>query len=164
MNYIGAFFAVIASILSIIAYRREPAIFFDGWKYGFKLLIKIFPILVLAFGISGLVQALVPKELIAGWLGKESGWKGIFLGCVAGALIPGGPYTSFPIVAALYQAGAGIGTLVAFITSWSLWALARLPIEAALISPKFMLVRFVCTAIFPPIAGGLAHIFFSKYF
>jgi len=164
MNYIGAFFAVIASILSIIAYRREPSLFFEGWKSGLVLLVKIFPIMILAFGISGLVQALVPKESIATWLGKESGWRGIFLGCVAGAVTPGGPYTSFPIVAALYQAGAGIGTLVAFMTSWSLWALARLPIEAALISPKFMIVRFVCTLIFPPIAGGIAYIFFSKYF
>jgi uncharacterized membrane protein YraQ (UPF0718 family) len=164
MNFVGGLFAAAAAVLSLVLYRRDPALFFAGWKSGFKLLIKIFPILVLAFGISGLVQVMVPKESIAKWLGKESGWKGIWLGCLAGAITPGGPYTSFPIVAALYQAGAGLGTLVAYVTAWSLWAVARLPIESALISPKFMVFRLLSSLLFPPLAGGIAMVFFSKYF
>lgn len=164
MNFIWWLFAMIAALLSYIAYQRETGLLLEGWKNGFKLLLKIFPVLILAFGISGLVQAIVPKESIARWLGRESGWKGIWLGCLVGAVTPGGPYTSFPIVAALYQAGAGLGTLVAYVTAWSLWAVARLPIEAALISPKFMLFRLLSSLFFPPLAGGIAHIFFSKYF
>lgn len=164
MKFVGWFFASVAAILSWIAYRRAPSILAEGWGNGFRLLLKIFPILVLAFGVSGLVQAIVPKESIARWLGKESGWRGIWLGCLAGAVTPGGPYTSFPIVAALHQSGAGLGTLVAYITAWSLWALTRLPIEAALISPKFMIFRMLSNLIFPPLAGAIAHVFLSKYF
>lgn len=164
MTFVGWLFGTVALLLSWIAYRKEPGFLWYGWKSGFSLLLKIFPILILAFGISGLVQTIVPKEVIARWLGKESGWKGIWLGCIVGAITPGGPYTSFPIVAALYQAGAGLGTLVAYVTAWSLWAIARLPIESALISPKFMIFRLLSSLFFPPIAGGIAHIFFSKYF
>ena len=164
MNLIGWIFAAAAVNLSTVAYLKEPALMITGWKAGLKLLVKIFPILILAFAISGLVQTLVPKETVARWLGKESGWKGIWLGCLAGAITPGGPYTSFPIVAALYQAGAGLGTLVAYTTAWSLWAVARLPIESALISPKFMIFRLLSSLLFPPLAGAIAHIFFAKYF
>lgn len=164
MNNVVWIFSITALILSVLAYYNNPSLLMEGWKSGFRLLFKIFPILILAFGISGLVQVMVPKESIAQWLGKESGWKGIILGCLVGAITPGGPYTSFPIVAALYQAGAGLGTLVAYVTAWSLWAIARLPIEAALISPKFMLFRLLSTILFPPIAGAFAHVFLSKYF
>lgn len=157
-------FAVVAGVLSLLAFRKSPEIFSQGWKTGLGMLLKIFPLLLLAFGIAGLVQTLVPKEMIAKWLGKESGWKGIWLGCLVGAITPGGPYTSFPIVAALYKAGAGLGTLVSYVTAWSLWAVARLPIESALISPKFMIFRLLSSLFFPPLAGGIAHIFFSKYF
>ncbi|MBI1979577.1 MAG: permease [Elusimicrobia bacterium] len=164
MNGIGWIFGFIVLVLSWVAHRHDPSLMIVGWKQGMGLLLKIFPILILAFAISGLVQTLVPKEAIARWLGKESGWKGIWLGCLVGAMTPGGPYTSFPIVAALHQAGAGLGTLVAYVTAWSLWAVARLPIESALISPKFMVFRLLSSLLFPPLAGGIAHIFFSKYF
>ncbi len=164
MNWILWFFGAIAASLSWMAYHRSPELLGAGWKTGFSLLVKIFPILILAFGISGLAQALVPKEVIARWLGKESGWRGIWLGCLVGAVTPGGPYTSFPIVAALHQSGASLGTLVSYVTAWSLWAVARLPIESALISPKFMVFRLLSSLLFPPLAGAIAHIFFSKYF
>ncbi len=164
MRNISLFFAAIASILSWFAYKKGPETLTEGWKFGLGTLAKVMPILILAFGISGLLQTFVPKEVIAKSLGLESGWRGIWLGCAVGAITPGGPYTSFPIVAALYQSGAGLGTLVAYVTAWSLWAVARLPIESALISPRFMVFRLLSSLLFPPLAGGIAHIFFSKYF
>jgi len=53
--------------------------------------------------------------------------------------------------------------LVAFVTAWSLWAVARMPMEVALMGVKFTLVRFVCTFFFAPIAGLLAHVFFRSW-
>lgn len=164
MTNILIFFVVTSFVLSALALRKGTEVLLEGWRSGFALLIKIVPILIFAFAISGLIQTLIPKENVAKWLGKESGWKGIWLGCFAGALTPGGPYTSFPIVAALHQAGASLGTLVAYVTAWSLWAVARLPIESALISPKFMIFRLLSNILFPPLAGAIAHFFFSKHF
>lgn len=164
MNSVAWIFLIAVFVLSGIAYAKGTHLLLSGWKTGLGMLLKIFPLLILAFAIAGLVQTLVPKEIVAKWLGKESGWKGIWLGCLVGAITPGGPYTSFPVVAALYKAGAGLGTLVAYVTAWSLWAVARLPIESALISPKFMLFRLLSSIFFPPLAGGIAHLFFAKYF
>ena len=164
MKNILLFFGALAVALSWTAYKKSPEMLISGWKFGLNMFVKVLPVLILAFGISGLLQVMVPKETIARWLGRESGWRGIWMGCLVGAITPGGPYTSFPIVAALYQAGAGLGTLVAYVTAWSLWAVARLPIEATLISPRFMMFRIFSSLLFPPLAGGIAHIFFSKYF
>lgn len=164
MNFVLWLFAGVATALTAFAWHRDSSLALEGWRHGFSLFAKILPILILAFAISGLLQVMIPKENIVRWLGKESGWRGIWLGCALGAITPGGPYTSFPVVAALYQAGAGLGTLVAFMTAWSLWAIARLPIEAALISPKFMVFRLLSSLLFPPIAGAIAHYVFAKHF
>lgn len=94
---------------------------------------------------------------MARWVGAEAGVKGILIGTVAGGLTPGGPYVSLPLVAGLLRSGAGVGTVVAYLTAWSLWAVARLPMEEGLLGWRFTGVRLACTFFFPPIAGLLAH-------
>ena len=154
--------AVITAVLTVVAYLQGGGLHILGLKTGARTLWNIFPLLLCSFAIAGLVQALIPKEFIVRWIGEESGFKGIIFGCVAGGLTPGGPYISFPIVASLYRSGAGIGTMVAYVTAWSLWAVGRLPFEISLIGPKFTLIRFISTLIFPPMAGVIAKLFFSK--
>jgi uncharacterized protein len=97
---------------------------------------------------------------VAAWIGPESGLRGILIGTVAGGFAPGGPYVSLPIVASLLHSGAGVGTLVAFLTGWSLWAVARLPMEIGVLGWKFTAIRLACTFFFPPVAGLLAQVLF----
>jgi len=40
------------------------------------------------------------------------------------------------LIAGLYHAGASLGSVVAFVTAWSLWSVSRLPVEMALIAPR----------------------------
>ena len=162
MNLATLAMIAIAAILGVIAYFKEPPLLLSGLKSGGKMFWDVLPLLLAAFFIAGLIQAMVPKEFITKWIGKEAGFKGILVACLAGGITPGGPYVSFPIVAALYKNGAGIGAIVAYVTAWSLWAGGRLPIEIGLIGPKVTLIRFVSTFIFPPIAGLIAQIFFAR--
>ena len=76
--------------------------------------------------------------------------------------MPGGPYVYYPIAAALLQAGAGLGVLVAFITAKNLWTVTRLPLEFALLGPRLTIVRFVVTLLIPPLLGLLAELFFGR--
>ncbi|UCH35045.1 MAG: permease [Armatimonadota bacterium] len=152
---------VIAAALYGTAAWRSPAVVASGGLGGARNFVTILPLLALSFAIAGLVQAWVPREVISRWLGAQSGLRGIGIGCLMGAVTPGGPYISFPIVAAIYKAGAGIGTVVAFVTAWSLWAVARLPLELALIGPEVTLKRIAATAVFPPLAGLLARVLFE---
>lgn len=152
---------VIAIVLLVIVYQRGGEEHILGLKLAGNLLLQIIPILIFAFIIAGMIQVLVPTEMISRWVGAESGFRGILIGTAIGGFMPGGPYVSLPIAAGLLRAGAGIGTMVALITAWSLLAFARLPIEIGLIGWKFTLIRLACVFFFPPIAGLIANKFFS---
>lgn len=162
MNAATITMGIIALATLITAYFLGEHLPLTGLKAGGKMFLSILPLLVFAMIIAGMIQVLIPREFIVKHLGAGSGFKGILIGCVAGALTPGGPFVSFPIVASIWKAGAGIGTVVAYITAWSLWGVARLPYEISLVGPKFALIRFASTLIFPPLAGIIAQTFFSK--
>ena len=130
-------------------------------KSTWKMLLEILPLLFFAFIIAGMVQVLLPKDLISKWVGVESGLRGIIIGTVAGGLTPGGPYVILPVFAGFLRAGASVGTMVAFLTGWSLLAVGRLPMEFGILGWKFTLIRFACTFFFPPIAGLLAQALFT---
>jgi uncharacterized membrane protein YraQ (UPF0718 family) len=66
-----------------------------------------------------------------------------------------------PIAAGLLRTGAGVGTMVAFMTAWSLLGVHRLPMEVGVLGWKFALIRLACVFFFPPIAGLIANRFFS---
>ena len=151
---------VLALVLTVIAYQKGVHI--QGLKASWSMLWQIIPLLVLAFVVAGMAQLLIPHEVISRWLGVESGLRGILIGSVLGGLAPGGPYVSMPLAAALLRTGAGVGTMVAFLTGWSLLAFSRLPLEIGIMGWKFTLIRLACTFFFPPIAGLIANLFFSR--
>ena len=91
---------------------------------------------------------------------SESGFRGILIGAAIGCFTPGGPYVTLPIAAALLRAGANIGTMVSFMTAWSLIGFTRLPLEVGIMGWRFTLIRLACTCIFPPIAGLIAQTLF----
>ena len=152
---------ILALALLFIGYSKGEGQHIVGMKSTWKMLIEILPLLFFAFVVAGMVQVLLPKDLISKWVGVESGLRGIIIGTVAGGLTPGGPYVSLPVVAGFLRAGASVGTMVAFLTGWSLWAVNRLPMELGILGWKFTLIRFACTFFFPPIAGLLAQALFT---
>ncbi len=153
---------VLAVALVAVGYFRGQGQHVEGLKSGGRMTLQIMPMLLAAFVVAGMVEVLVPRELVARWIGGESGMRGVFLGMFAGAVCPGGPYVSMPIVAGLLKAGASTATAVAFLTSWSLWAVARLPMEVAMLGWRFAAVRMACVLALPPIAGLVAHVLFRK--
>lgn len=153
---------VIAIALFIVAYLKGGGEHILGLKEAGNILLQILPLLIFAFIIAGIIKVLIPTEMISKWVGAESGFRGIMIGTVVGGLTPGGPYTAMPIAAGLLQAGAGIGTMVAFMTGWSLWAFTRLPLEIGIMGWKFTGVRLACTFFLPIVAGLISNLFFSK--
>ena len=152
---------VLAIILFLIGYYKGQGQHISGVKSALSMAIEILPLLILAFIVAGMIQVLVPPEPVSKWIGGESGIRGILIGTIAGALVPGGPYVCFPIAVGLLRSGAGIGTMVAFLTAWSLWAVSRLPMEVGILGWKFTLIHIASTFFFPPIAGVIAQTFFG---
>jgi uncharacterized membrane protein YraQ (UPF0718 family) len=157
MNTPAFILAGIAVILLIYALIRGENLALAGIKLAGATVWNNLILLILGFLIAGLMQVLLPKDLIAKWLGDAAGIKGVLIGCVTGGLIPGSPYVVFPIVGGFYQSGASLGAIVGYLTAWALWSVTRLPVEMALINPKVALLRYGITFIVPPAAGLLAH-------
>lgn len=149
---------LIAILLLFYALITNKSQAIEGIKLAGNTLWKNLALLLAGFLMAGLVQVMVPKEVISNWLGNASGFKGVLIGCAAGGLIPGSPYAVFPLAGGFYQAGAGLGAMVGFISAWALWSVSRLPTEIALINPKVALIRYMITFIIPPLAGYAAQI------
>ena len=155
--------ACLAIALIILGYNRGKGEHLEGLQSAFKMILEILPLLIFAFIVAGMVRILVPHDFLLKWVGEESGFRGIIIGTFAGGLVPGGPYVSLPLAAGFLRAGASVGTMVAFLTGWSLWAITRLPLEIGILGWRFTLARLSCTFIFPVIAGFLAQTMFSSF-
>jgi len=153
---------VLAIIIVFLGYQKGGGEHILGLKAAGSMLIQMLPLLIFAFIIAGIIPLLVPHEAISRWVGAESGWRGILIGTIVGGFLPGGPYVSLPMAAGLLRVGASVGTMVALITGWSLLAFSRFPMEIGIMGWKFTLIRFACTFFFPPIAGLIANLFFSR--
>ena len=149
--------AAVAAVLLVIAFWRGRDLPAAGLLAAGRTLWRNLPLLLLGFAIAGLAQVLIPRELITRLLGAEAGLKGILIGSLVGGLVPGAPYATFPLVAALYQGGASVGAVVGFVSAWSLWSVSRLPVEIALIDSKPALIRYAVTFVVPPLAGLAAQ-------
>lgn len=150
---------VIAVALIFISYQKGVHI--QGLKTSGNMLVQLLPLLIFAMIIAGMIQQLMPHELISRWVGEESGFRGLLIGSVLGGLMPGGPMTSLPIAAGMLRLGASVGTMVAFLTGWSLLAISRVPLEVGLLGWKFALIRLACVFFFPPVAGLIANKLFT---
>jgi uncharacterized membrane protein YraQ (UPF0718 family) len=152
----------IAATLILIGYTRGEGQHIIGLRTAGTMTVQILPLLMSAFIVAGMLQVLIPRDILTTWVGIESGIRGIMIGTIAGGLAPGGPFVSLPIAAGLLRSGASVGTMVAFLTGWSLWAVGRLPMEVGILGWKLTLIRLACTFFFPPVAGLLANGFFSN--
>lgn len=122
------------------------------------ILLFLLPRMIAGMMLAGLVQAILPPDLVARWVGEESGFRGIVIAAAVGALTPGGPMTSFPIVVAFYMSGADRGALVAYVTGWSLIGFQRTLVwELPLLGPEFTLYRIAAVIALPILAGVIAR-------
>ncbi len=127
------------------------------------LILYVMPQIVAGILIGGFAQQLVSKDKMAALLGGNSGVGGLALAGLAGMLTPGGPFTSFPLVYALWVAGADAGALVAYLSSWAILGLNRLLIwELPFLGVEFTALRFVVCLPIPIVAGLLARIILAR--
>jgi uncharacterized membrane protein YraQ (UPF0718 family) len=155
--------ALLAVLLAVIAYFKDPGLPLLGAKTGFSMLAFILPRLIPALILAGLMQVLVPQEFVARHFGQGSGIRALLIATLAGVLTPGGPMVSVPFMVALAHSGVALPPLVAYMTSWSLFGMQRIIAwEAPLLGWPFVLTRVIPSLAFPLIAGWLVATFHSE--
>ena len=159
---LGAPFWVFAAVALVTGYftwhmkgeaKVEQAVLGDV-----DVLLFLFPRMLGGMLVAGLVQAVLPPDIVSKWVGENSGLRGIIIAAIVGALTPGGPMTSFPIVVAFYMTGADRGALVAYLTGWSLLGFQRFLVwELPLLGPDVSFYRILAVFWLPVLAGVIAR-------
>ncbi len=147
---------LMAAALLLVALARGGDLWKAGLLAGGRGFWRLLPILLVSYAIAGLLEVLLPREVLTHWLGSSAGWRGILIGCGVGALMPGPPYAIYPLVISLYRSGAGIGAIVGLLTGKVLWNVYYLPPAFAVLGPQVTAAQFLSTLIFPPLAGWIA--------
>jgi uncharacterized membrane protein YraQ (UPF0718 family) len=146
---------ILALIAFIALFMKNPIKGREATQSSFETFANVLLLIFAGTALGSVIQAVVPREVIARTLGKGSGLLGILLATGLGGLLPGGPYVVYPVLASLYAAGADIGPIIAFIVAWSTIALGRVPFELAFFNPKIVATRILVGIPLPIIAGYL---------
>jgi uncharacterized membrane protein YraQ (UPF0718 family) len=154
--------AVIATLglaaAATVYVRQGQARFLEILLSDLDLFVWMLPKVLAACLIAAFVAVLLPRELVARWVGAESGFLGLVIGAFAGVILPGGPLTIFPVAGAFLAVGADMGATVAFVTSWMLLGYSRALVwELPFFGVDFVLWRMLVALPLPIFAGLFAR-------
>ena len=143
--------------LALFAAMRGRVLLNDGAREGTIEFIMLLPRIAIGVVGSGYIAEVLPHELIAPWLGPDSGLLGVTIATLGGALTPGGPVVGFSIGAAALKSGAGAPQVIAYSTAWALYAIHRLVMwEMPMMPARIVWLRAVVSLPLPFIAALLA--------
>lgn len=117
---------VIAAVLGLFAWRRGGEVLAESTRNGVLDFVYLLPRLAIGVIGAGFLAALLPQDVVRSWLGPDSGFPGLVLATLAGALTPGGPVIGFAIGASALKSGAGYLAVMTYVTAWALFAVQRL--------------------------------------
>ena len=117
-------------------------------KKAWKSLEKILPQLLGIVFLVGIILALFDAQTISTLIGNESGFFGILLSAIVGAvtLIPG--FVAFPTAALLLENGAGYMQVAGFISTLMMVGVATAPVEIKYFGKKLTLIRNIMAFVF----------------
>ncbi len=144
---------------AVVMWRREGAeAVWATLSEDSLFLIEVLPKVLAGCLIGAFLPHVLPKEVISRWFGEGSGLKGLIIATGTGILLPGGPFTIYPVGASLYAIGAGVGPVTAFITSWTLLGFNRVIIyEVPFMGYHFVALRVMACIALPVLAGAGAQ-------
>jgi uncharacterized membrane protein YraQ (UPF0718 family) len=157
---IGFLFILVLSVSAAVGvYLR------DGWARFVEILradavlwLTVLPKVAAGVLVAAFLRLLLPKEVVARWIGERSGVRGLVVATLAGAIIPGGPMTIFPIATALYLSGADRGSTIAFITAWLTIGINRAIVwELSFFGAEFVILRTLVSLPIPILVGLVAR-------
>ena len=137
-----------AILLLAISFFKDKKKTKMALKKGWKAFENILPQFLVVIVFVGVLLAILNTEVISKIIGSGSGWLGVILAAVIGAitLIPG--FVAFPTAAMLIQGGAGYMQIGAFISTLMMVGIVTMPIEIKYFGKKTTVLRNVLAFIF----------------
>jgi uncharacterized membrane protein YraQ (UPF0718 family) len=148
---------LVVAILAFLAAMRGRVLLNNGAREGAWEFTRLLPRIGAGVIGAGFIAEVLPKALVASWLGPQSGFVGVLIATLGGALTPGGPVVGFSIGAAALKGGAGAPQVIAYSTAWALYAIHRLVIwEVPMMPPRLVWLRAAVSVPLPFIAAAIA--------
>jgi len=145
--------------LGFMAWQRGRTVLVSSAREGTMDFIHIVPRIALGVIGSGYIAAIIPQQIITGWLGPDSGWSGVLAAVIAGAATPGGPVVGFSIGAVALKSGGGAPQVIAYVVAWALFAFQRLILwEIPFMPARFVWFRAAVSLPFPFLAAAIAMV------
>ena len=145
---------VVVAVLALLAALRGRVLFQAGARDGVIDFLRLLPRIAIGVIGSGFVAEALPKDAIVPWLGPGSGFLGVVIATIGGALTPGGPVIGFSIGSAMLKSGAGAPQVIAYSTAWALYAIHRLVMwEAPMMPAHLVWLRAAVSVPLPFIAA-----------
>ena len=110
-------------------------------KVALKGTLNMAPAIGIIIVLVGLLMGFFKPELISKLLGNQSGFIGIAMASVAGAILMIPSLIAFPLTASLVESGASISVAAAFITTLTMIGFVTLPIEIRELGKKLTFLR-----------------------
>jgi uncharacterized membrane protein YraQ (UPF0718 family) len=158
--------AVLVAISVVLVWRRDGMHGVTEILYGDVALFGgILPRVLAGCLLGAFITEILPHEKVSRSLGPESGLKGLLIGTAFGAILPGGPFTAYPVAAALLTVGADFGATIAMVVSWTLIGYGRaVAWELPILGTDFTLWRIVLSVPIPILAGALGRIVYVRLY
>jgi uncharacterized membrane protein YraQ (UPF0718 family) len=116
---------IVVAAAAYVFWRDGAARFSEVVWADAGLFARMLPNVLAGCLIAALVTVLLPRDTVSRWVGRDSGLKGILISAGVGIIVPGGPFTIFPIAAAFLGVGADAAAVVTLITSWTTIGMSR---------------------------------------
>lgn len=150
--------AIVVTAAFYVYWRDGPAQFLNVVWSDAELFVSILPKVLAGCLLAALITILLPRDTINRWVGAESGMKGILISALVGVILPGGPFTIFPVAGAFIGMGADVAAAITLITSWTLIGINRAVVwEMAFFGFDFVGWRWLAALPLPILAGLLAR-------
>lgn len=139
MNTVALY--LIAGIALIVSFLKSKDKTKLALKKAWKSFENILPQFLTILIIIGIILATLTPEQISKLMGNESGWFGVLVASVIGAitLVPG--FIAFPLAAALLKSGAGYMQIAAFISTLMMVGIVTVPLEIKYFGKKATIIR-----------------------
>jgi uncharacterized membrane protein YraQ (UPF0718 family) len=158
--------AVLVAISAALVYRRDGAAgVWEILKHDLTLFGGILPRVLAGCLLGAFITEILPHEKVSRSLGPNSGLKGLLIGAAFGAILPGGPFTAYPVASALLTVGADFGATIAMVVSWTLIGYGRaIAWELPIMGTDFTVWRIVISLPLPILAGALGRFVYVRIY
>ena len=156
MNTIFTYsFYGLAALLLFFSFLKDKSKTLLSLKKAWKMFTGVLPQFVAILLFVGLALAVLSPETIRRLIGEETGFIGMLLASLVGAVSLVPVMIAFPIVSELLESGAGIIQMAVFVSTLTTVGLITIPIESKYLGKKVAVLRNVLAFAFSFITAYL---------